>query len=192
MRPMASLIQMAALLVAAGFMCLNRSETPNSSFAKGNPFCTCRSCDCEDCSCTPLQTFEPLTDRLVVGPPPDIVNLTDYRKSTIENRQIATGNRDSQANYRSADPPPGLIFPVSTKTIAKTQEAPSGHWETRSAGLRGRRAYQVWVPHAAGACSAGSCSTDSCTAAGCSSGSCQPQQYFFGSGGCASCGRGRR
>lgn len=151
-----------------------------------NPLCTCDDCKCVVCKCAPLRVGNP--DLSVVQPPDrnwweteenKIVNADgsiDYIRPFAQvNHRGEWANIDSKTGAVLKEPPPGLIVPVA-KVAAKKQAAPTGHWETVSAGFRGRRSYQVWVadtpsPQASPSCANGSCSV---------------------SGGCASCGRGRR
>lgn len=120
---------------------------------------------------------------LEVSRPPDLIslsggNVTKSVTSLHETPPDAAGRRE---------PPPGLIVPISHKVAAK-QSAPSGHYETVSAGIRGRRSYQVWVADTPSAPAAPA----SCANGSCANGSCSAPQAFSGGGGCASCGRGRR
>lgn len=102
--------------------------------------CNCSKeshCGCHDpngaatprdaCNCTPI----------VVGNPPDLVSLVD-------------------GNVKAAEPPPGLLVPVShpqkpatvkpaAKPLAQPLAAPVGHWEFRSYGRRGQFTERVWV-----------------------------------------------
>lgn len=181
MRGIASLLQVGAMIVAAGLMCLSPQIEQPQFAAKtcDNPLCTCQACDCEVCACTPLQTFEPLTE-LAVGLPPDTMHLTSGKIVPV--------------SMPATEPAPSPQPSPQVKPVVKAS-APTGRWVTQYAGFRGRRSYQVWVPDQPAVSANGSCANGSCsTAAGpaYSSGSCQVQQYTSTGGGCASCGRGRR
>ncbi len=129
-----------------------------------NPRCECQSCDCLDCSCTPT-------------PLPAVVSPI----ANFKTPQAAMVNIKSGEVTPYKEPPPGLIVPI--KTVAKKASPPaaSGHYETRYAGFRGRRSYQVWVPDNSGA----ACANGSCSSGACANGSLPG--YFYSSGGCRSC-----
>jgi hypothetical protein len=154
-----------AILAAASFLAPAKRETPPdlaklaelrpdwdwADIAKRSPACDCEGkCECCDpCLCNVVDE-EPLK----VGPPPDVVS--------IANGQIVPVALVEEPKF--TQPSPAAPKPAAKpQPVAKV--APTGHYETVYAGFRGRRSYQVWVPHTAGA----ACS----------------------SGGCASCGRGR-
>jgi len=125
-----------------------------ADLAKRSPVCDCdtgKKCPCADCLCNTVPQ-EPLK----VGLPPDLVSIAN---GAIKSEQVQ--HRFTSPN----EPPPGLIVPVAStvKKIMTVQPASTGHWETRYAGIRGRRSYQVWVSHqpltASSECTSGACST---------------------------------
>jgi hypothetical protein len=141
-------------------------QVEHAALKTDNPLCKCQSCECLNCSCTPLE----------VGRPPDSLNVLSLKSGQVSPSLINL----SQVAPKS-EPPPGLIVPVSTVAKKASPPAASGHWETRSAGFRGRRSFQVWVPDAAG----GACANGSCTSGACANGSLPG--YTFNSGSCRSC-----
>jgi len=183
MKTLDSLLQFALLaLAAASFvMTPNPPESPDSSIidkiAARSPLCDCDDCKCvSPCLCNVVDQ-EPL----VVGPPPD--RVLDISNAKI----VPVALVDHPERFTEPERPQPKPVPVVKAS------APTGRWVTQYAGFRGRRSYQVWVPdQPAASCANGSCANGSCSVApaACANGSCQVQGYS--SGGCASCGRGRR
>ena len=151
---------------------LNHPDSPDSwlaDLARRSPVCDCdpgKKCPCADCLCNTVPEAP-----LQVGQPPDLVSIT--------NGEIKSAQPNVTKSVTSLhEPPPGLIVPVATVKKNLTVQPATGHWETRSAGIRGRRSYQVWVSHPAN-------SAGECTSAACSTGYGAAPMRFGGA--CRSC-----
>lgn len=155
-----------------------------SQFATGPTACSCAPCDCLVCDspATPADlvttSSAPAADLVALTAGGQVSQIAEIKFETPQPSPAAIDVGDGSLNRpthteskpAAADPPPGLILPVSNHTPAAASKAATvaGRWELRSYGRRGQFTQWVWnsnpttaaaSPSPVAACRFGSCSS---------------------------------